>query len=265
MAVRSNNGVLDYYGYNVDYTTYNLKSDWWATMWRPCESTENSTQIFKSQQVALVNPKADIVYIPYAYDKGNQMLVLESNNAKCSGVTMPVVAATAYYAWSEAKDTLYMLGDTAPATGPTMWEFQPITKNWTKLTMHGDGPAILSDSCMISAFGGQKLLLFGGANSANATTGDIFIFDTATYTWTKMVTSESPRGGMACASAADYMVVWGGYNDRTKLLPLGEFLFYNIKTDKWKSWIQQTTAERETRLASISRQVGFNTVFQAGS
>ncbi|KAK3847755.1 MAG: hypothetical protein J3R72DRAFT_485402 [Linnemannia gamsii] len=64
-------------------------------------------------------------------------------------------------------------------------------------------------------------------------TGDIFVFDIATYTWAKLLTSPNPRGGMACASAGDFIVAWRGYNDRTKLIPVDDLLFYNMKTDNW--------------------------------
>ncbi|KAG0281524.1 hypothetical protein BGZ95_002766 [Linnemannia exigua] len=149
MAVIKNNGLLEYFGEDVFFTTYNLRIDQWDGISRSC-LIGNATQVFKSQQVALVNPKTDIIYIPYGCDRGKQMLVLDVDNEMCSGISMPIVAATAYFAWGEAKDTLYMFGDTAPATGPTMWEFQPITKDWKKLSMQGNVPSILSDSCIVS-------------------------------------------------------------------------------------------------------------------
>lgn len=61
------------------------------------------------------------------------------------------------------------------------------------------------------ALGGQKLLLFGGDNLGKAT-GDMFIFDTVNYNWTKAATSPNVRTEMACASAGEYFVAWGGKN-----------------------------------------------------
>lgn len=62
------------------------------------------------------------------------------------------------------------------------------------------------------AIDGLKLLVFGGDNSVKAN-GDMFIFDTANYTWTKAATSPSPRTEMACTSAGEYFVTWGGTAD----------------------------------------------------
>lgn len=99
--------------------------------------------------------------------------------------------------------------------------------------MKGHPPTALTfSSCLVSALGGQKLLLFGGDNLGKAT-GDMFIFDTVNYNWTKAATSPNVRTEMACASAGEYFVAWGGMlGDEEQVYP-PEILFYNFKHDKW--------------------------------
>jgi hypothetical protein len=64
-------------------------------------------------------------------------------------------------------------------------------------------------TAVLLALGGLRLLLFGGDNSDKAT-GDMFVFDTGSYSWTKAASSPNVRTEMVCASADEYFITWGG-------------------------------------------------------
>ncbi|KAF9208693.1 hypothetical protein BGZ59_010493 [Podila verticillata] len=84
--------------------------------------------------------------------------------------------------------------------------------------------------CFVPAYGGTKMVLFGGFTTTTATTGsggqqqqqrqlvassDIFVFDVATLSWKKLSSSSSSNDSLgrayaACAVSGDMFVVWGG-------------------------------------------------------
>ncbi|KAF9925076.1 hypothetical protein FBU30_005097 [Linnemannia zychae] len=75
-----------------------------------------------------------------------------------------------------------------------------------------------------------ELLLFGGLDESNTTTGQIYIYNIPTNTWRHGTPSSNTRARMVCATAGNYLVIWGGYTNGTEPV---ELLFYNIKNDAW--------------------------------
>lgn len=239
LAVVQKGQILKYFGAERNTTEYDIvRENWYPGLLDTCNNTAGAraTDHVTSSHTALVDPKADLVYIPYGYGDGKEMLVFQYNNTSvypCSGVPMPPSSTGNNYAWSDSKNAIYMLGDTVPAKGSTMWEYLPRTKAWQEIPKKGTPPtALWANSCMVSAINGQKLLVFGGDNSGKAN-GDMFIFDTVTYTWTKAATSPSPRTEMACTSAGEYFVTWGGAELSLTATYPTPMLFYNIMNDKW--------------------------------
>ncbi|KAF9125742.1 hypothetical protein BGW39_007192 [Mortierella sp. 14UC] len=81
--------------------------------------------------------------------------------------------------------------------------------------------------------GGRKLLVFGGTSASGQANGNMYIFDTVAKAWTVGTTSVKPRTNMACASAGDYLIAWGGHEDEKSITASSEMLIYNFKTDTW--------------------------------
>lgn len=53
------------------------------------------------------------------------------------------------------------------------------------------------------------MIVYGGATYENVY-GEIYIFDTVTYKWTKGPNSPTNRTEVACASSGDFFLAWGG-------------------------------------------------------
>ncbi|KAG0283559.1 hypothetical protein BGZ96_012043 [Linnemannia gamsii] len=61
--------------------------------------------------------------------------------------------------------------------------------------------------------------------------GEIFMFDTMTKTWTKGISGQ-PRAYATCTIAGNQLLIWGGMNaDRT--VASGDVMIYNMENDKW--------------------------------
>jgi hypothetical protein len=133
-VIQREGGTLVYFGEGRNMSEYNIVFEHWFPYPIPtCQGTPGATDLVRSSHTALVDPNTDLIYIPYAYGGGNEMLVYKNENNTCSGLPMPASSDGKYYAWSDSKNAIYMLGDTVPATGPTMWEFLPTTKGWKKI------------------------------------------------------------------------------------------------------------------------------------
>ncbi|KAG0201818.1 hypothetical protein BGX33_010088 [Mortierella sp. NVP41] len=217
---------------NVDY---NLMTDKWDLEYQICGMV-NSTAFLKNSLRPTFNPKTGLTYIPHAFAGGKQMLVYDADLNKCSGLPMPPDHGDGFngygIAWSASKDTMYLFSNTAPPERPGLWEFQPTANAWKLIPIQGDTPPVLSDNCVVSALGGQKVIVFGGYSDAGIS-GIIYIFDTTTYKWTKGTPSPSVREQMACAAAGDYFVFWGGSDLNGGNSSPAEISFYNVRTDKW--------------------------------
>jgi hypothetical protein len=63
--------------------------------------------------------------------------------------------------------------------------------------------------CLYSlAYNGAKMIVFGG-RTPDKISGDLYILDVATMTWTQGPSSD-PRTGMVCSVSGDNFVAWGG-------------------------------------------------------
>ncbi|KAF9903620.1 hypothetical protein EC991_003485 [Linnemannia zychae] len=233
MAVDRENQVVYNFAEGKQMAIYNVTLGKWITSAVPiCLSPKNPRDSVRGTRRAMVDHKTDLIYIPEGY-AGTEILVFEPAGRKCSSLPMPPASEVNNYAWSESKSTIYMFGDTVPAKGPTMWELQFATKTWKKLTTLGTPPPLLRINCMTSAFGGQKLIVFGGTDDIKTVSGEVHIFDTATYTWTKGAVSLNARSNPGCASSGDFIVIWGGHDATDGRFSPAEILFYNMKTNQW--------------------------------
>ncbi|KAF9117538.1 hypothetical protein BGW39_002088 [Mortierella sp. 14UC] len=233
MAVDRENQSIYNFGKGKLMTEYNLALGKWVTgIMSICFAPEVPADTVKGTQRAMIDHKMGLVYIPFGYAT-TEMLVFEPAGRGCSSLPMPPASAVNNYAWSESKNTIYMFGDTVPARGPMMWEFQFASKTWKQLATQGTPPPLWPNNCITSASGGQKLVIFGGTNNIDMVSGEVHIFDTTTYTWTKGAVSTNTRSDIVCASSGDFFIVWGGKDAPQGNNSPAEILFYNMRTDQW--------------------------------
>jgi len=86
---------------------------------------------------------------------------------------------------------------------------------WSNITTRGTSPRPSVNHCMVSAYNGTKLVVFGGYDATfNSSTGvgTVHLLDLTTMVWKagKSVDPSLDRRNPACAVAGDSLVVWGG-------------------------------------------------------
>ncbi|KAK3847756.1 MAG: hypothetical protein J3R72DRAFT_430739 [Linnemannia gamsii] len=152
LAIDRENQLLLNFGEGRVMAEYNIALNRWSDSPYPVCFTpagDDAQDSVRSTQTSMMDPKTGLIYIPLGW-AGTDVLVYKIYGKECSSLPMPPSMTVNNYAWSESRDTMYMFGDTIPASGPTMWEFQFASKTWKKLSTIGTPPPLWADNCMTS-------------------------------------------------------------------------------------------------------------------
>jgi hypothetical protein len=104
--------------------------------------------------------------------------------------------------------------------------------------MKGPIPTPRKASCLVSAYGGTKLIYFGGYTKDRVELRpEIFLFDVATLTWTSgtIPPQKDQRGAAACGVSGDYFITWGGIGSHDEAGLKDTTAVYDMKTNLWTS------------------------------
>ncbi|KAG0234978.1 hypothetical protein BGX31_004403 [Mortierella sp. GBA43] len=188
---------------------------------------------------AAVDPQTGIAYIPNGYNDFMLAINMATGAPSKEPMPPPLFPAKQFaFAWSRAAKKMFFFGGTTGAIGQTdkfsSYSYSK-TEGWKdlSLTIKGQIPAPRMEACMGSAYGGTKIVLFGGFTMDRVKLHpDIYVFDVATMTWTKGANpaAKDQRGKAACGVSGDYFVAWGGL---AKDGFVNTTAVYNIKTNAW--------------------------------
>ncbi|KFH63439.1 hypothetical protein MVEG_10849 [Podila verticillata NRRL 6337] len=149
---------------------------------------------------------------------------------------------------SESTQRAYLFGGSTPpsAISGLLYERKPTAiGNWSPInTTYGGpklgGPSARESACMVPAFNGNKLILFGGSGPTassllSVVLSDIYIYDVANGSWIQGADAGATRAraAHACAVSGDALIAWGGYSDTSKSPPGEVTAVYNLTTNKW--------------------------------
>lgn len=106
----------------------------------------------------------------------------------------------------------------------------------------GAVPSARYGHCMVEAYNGTKMILFGGFDQFGRELGEIYVLDVATLRWTRGTDggATAARAHTACAITNDLFVAWGGVvtDPRTgfaSAVSENITIVYNLKTLQWQS------------------------------
>ncbi|KAG0301699.1 hypothetical protein BGZ98_008127 [Dissophora globulifera] len=114
------------------------------------------------------------------------------------------------------------------------------TTGWSNLnsTATGTTPPPRYGACVASAYGGSKVILFGGYGSdTGSALSDIHILDVETMTWTQgpNTAPKQGRGFAVCSASSNYFIAWGGASDSKNANALNSTLVYDLAANNWVS------------------------------
>ncbi|KAK3843927.1 MAG: hypothetical protein J3R72DRAFT_489062 [Linnemannia gamsii] len=220
--------------YNTGWSTFSIADRTWTNTSLPIDAT---------REIAVrsaVDYNTGDIYIPAGSSNGTQMTMksLTSTAYTTSAMptdTMPHPINHETWVWSSVRRTfLHYGGNTriGKFSNPYLNEYSP-TKGWSRVTTTGPSPGDLSGHCMVPAYGGKKMILFGGTSVHEDSSSAIYILDVETGAWTagKTANVNQARCNMACAVAGDSFVAWGGDNKRFNVDATP--IVYNLVNNEW--------------------------------
>ncbi|CAO3563815.1 unnamed protein product [Mortierella alpina] len=266
----------------VGMTTYSISD----SSWTPTSDvlSKELSRWFKLRSAT--DPSTGFIYVPSGKNNGSEMAVYRADGRTGPKVMMPsakIMAAAvtlSAVAWSTQRSSLLIYGGQShsdpTALNPYLVEYSPQTSKWKRLATNGASPGSLVSHCMVPAYNGTKMIVFGGAlypdvvtmtNGAiepATITRSIYVLDVKSLTWTKGLDPDPQyaRSDMACGVSGDNFVAWGGEVHAKYITTLGTPIIYNLKTNTWTKEFVQTRYLKSDATPSITTT---NTVTPTGS
>ncbi|KAF9541119.1 hypothetical protein EC957_003400 [Mortierella hygrophila] len=243
-------------------STYNVTTDsWLSTLELP------HSIAFGSNYTTAMDPAWGTVYFSSGGINGTTMLVYDIKSAEYWPRSRPLstqlstsVQGYSFVYCPSRKSILLFGGKSFTYLGdiynPYVFEFQMGAYSWVRLNTEGPSPTQIHSHCMVPAYDGFKMVVFGGSTTEDTQLGDIYILDVPTMTWTKGSTPPLPlnRSNMACTVGGDNFVAWGGYNSQKAID--GTPIVYNLRTNQWTTTYSLTSAGSKYNWGAIIGGVG---------
>ncbi|KAF8945299.1 hypothetical protein BGZ47_002931 [Haplosporangium gracile] len=144
--------------------------------------------------------------------------------------------------WSTLRKSIFLHGGIAGTPvaiyQKALFEFDTAKLAFTTINDSGELPSARTGHCLVEAYNGTKIVLFGGVNQTSAGLSDIYILDVATLKWTegKAGGAGVGRAYAACAVTNDRFVAWGGatkINGNFVAVTASATVVYDFIQNKW--------------------------------
>ncbi|KAF9357481.1 hypothetical protein BGX26_003668 [Mortierella sp. AD094] len=239
MTVINNQQSLLIWGSLTGISTYDTVGGSWSVTTVPTVATRNMNGLH-----AVTDPSTGLVYIPAGANQGQNMMLYNPSTGASQILPIPsafgISSVTHYGAvWSTFNSTILMYGgyyqSNSNTSNPNLFEYTPSSAAWTLVTTSGTSPGDVNGHCMVPAYNGTKVVLFGGETTGRTPLGSIYILDVSTMTWEKGTDIDPSlnRNGMACSVAGDNFIAWGGGQLGKYVSALETPVIYNLKSSQW--------------------------------
>ncbi|KAF8938167.1 hypothetical protein EDD21DRAFT_411529 [Dissophora ornata] len=215
---------------------YNFQSAAWSTALPQSENLNSARGLS-----GVTDPDTGIIYVPNGYiDTNNNTSLLKVDLAAKTFDSAPMYghlnsSHLFSSAWSSHLKSIvfFVESETDIYTYNT-------TEGWELMTPTGDVPSTRIDSCLVSAFGGTKMVLFGGySGTQNTSLNDIYILDVAAMSWKRGpdVDISNRRDSSSCAFSNGQFIAWGGVNTGAEqdIMASNSALVFSLNTTSWTS------------------------------
>ncbi|KAG9071515.1 hypothetical protein KI688_005727 [Linnemannia hyalina] len=244
-------------------STYNVTTDsWLSTLELP------HSIAFGTNYTTAMDPAWGTVYFGRGGNAGTTMPVynIASHEIWAQGMPLSTQLPTSVQGYSfvycPSRKSILLFGgkgfsNLGDVYNPYVFEFQMGgTYSWVRLNTEGPSPTQIHSHCMVPAYDGFKMVVFGGSITEDTQLDDIYILDVPTMTWTKGSTPPVPlnRSNMACTVGGDNFVAWGGYNSQKAID--GTPIIYNLRTNQWTKTYSLTSDGSKYNWGAFAGGVG---------
>ncbi|KAF9381887.1 hypothetical protein CPC16_009636 [Podila verticillata] len=187
---------------------------------------------------AAADPENDNIIIPNgAGTLASSTALLDGRSGKYN-LTLALLDVPSYgysIAWSSSAKTAFIFGGLVTnALSPYFgrWISSGIN-TWERISATADDPSAREMACMVPAYNGTKLILYGGRTNTT-TLSDIYVYDVLASKWKQGSPGGLPhaRSSHACAVSGDYFIGWGGVQ-MAVIVPSQYTSVYNLITNTW--------------------------------
>ncbi|KAG9061505.1 hypothetical protein KI688_007083 [Linnemannia hyalina] len=205
--------------------TYGIESNIWNLY---------GNQLYGTKQSGIksgVDMSTGILYVPSGNKNGTEMIIVTPGSLSLSTLPMPtalmpVPVVHESFLWSTYRNSFLHYGGksiTGNTGNPYLNEYIPSSSRWGAL------PSFWHPL----AYGGSKVIVFGGAALNGIAKSDIHTLDVRTLEWTtgKPADANQARQHMACAVSGDSFVAWGG--ESASVIKNTTPIVYDMKNDQW--------------------------------
>ncbi|KAF9152045.1 hypothetical protein BG015_005871 [Linnemannia schmuckeri] len=258
MVMSSDETKILLFDRNFPYlATYNVTSDSWLD-----KQNLPLSFAYGSNYTTAMDPASDVVFLGRGGANGTMMMVYNSTSHDSWTQPMPVSTQLPTYVqgysfvYCPSRKSILLFGGKSfsyqgDVYNPYVFEFQMGAYSWIRLNTEGPSPTQIYSHCMVPAYDGFKMVVFGGSVRDDTQLGDIYILDVPTMTWSKGSASPMPfnRSNMACTVGGDNFVAWGGYNAQKSID--GTPIIYNLRTNQWTTTYSLIPAESKYNWGAI--------------
>ncbi|KAF9158675.1 hypothetical protein BGX20_003267 [Mortierella sp. AD010] len=194
---------------------------------------------------AVTDPNTGLVYLaggysdPYRQSMDTYSFVNDALVQTALPAPTTALPNRAYYTniWTSKRNSILYFGGYNSSLGlissNSITEFVPSTNTWNTLITTNTGPSMRADHCMTVNDDGSRMVIFGGRLYSGSYSGEVFILNTVTQSWTQGV-SGPPRIYTACTIAGDSLIIWGGF-DAYDNIASPAMMIYNLTSNTWIS------------------------------
>ncbi|KAF9286091.1 hypothetical protein BGZ68_003252 [Mortierella alpina] len=222
--------------------------------------TGNSSTSFtnKGGLGAATDPATGLIYVINGFSNNGSYSMLQYSLTTGTFNSIPmnplmVTLVDSAVVWSTVRKSMLVYGGWRSGEGTLLqglYEFVPDGGNgvWRLLPENGDTPVARKAHCLVPAYGGTKMILFGGfLGVGDRVSSDIYSLDMPTLTWTKLTDPGEPyaRAYHACAVSNDMFISWGGADKNWNVTRNNPTLVYNLKKNVWQDTYSAKPEEGE--------------------
>ncbi|KAK5823557.1 hypothetical protein F5H01DRAFT_363222 [Linnemannia elongata] len=236
---------------------YNVTSDSWLT-----RQNLPPSFAYGSNYTTAMDPASGIVFLGRGGGNGTMMMVYNATSHDSwtqpmpSSTQLPVYVQGYSFVYCASRKSILLFGGKTPSYlgdvyNPYVFEFQMGAYSWVRLNTEGPSPTQIYSHCMVPAYEGFKMVVFGGSFRDDTQLDDIYILDVPTMTWTKGSDPPVPldRSNMACTVGGDNFIAWGGYNAQKAID--GTPIIYNLRTNQWTTTYSLAPADSKYNWGAI--------------
>lgn len=202
---------------------YDVTSNAWTAM---------SNVNFQTGQgkAAATDPESGIIYVPNGamnFTGSLKMLALDMRTkvVGTSGMPTETVDVYGFGAWIAPLRSMVVMSMNRNSLMTFTPSISKTSNGWDLFNTTGLDRLDDLDACMVSAYGGSKLVRFNMTGQSS----HVQMLDVATREW--KVGAPGPYiYGSACAVTGDQFIAWGGHGAYTLV---NSTFVYNMKTDQW--------------------------------